>query len=222
MKANLKPPYFGYRGAYKGRETAAEKRNFFNSTRRCFFTSASDYNNIASATKTKVSSDVILIYHKNPGSLKASIDANVGEIFTEFGYYDRSWQTDKWLKLESPGRNGNTGGAHTYTAGAAQMQTDIMKIVNGGKITKYYIDSDGEIIGVTEKGLLVRLDAVDRDVKKTKDPASAGVNEETGQFIPPDTSSEDNTNSTKKYLLIGIAIVALIAVFIILKKKKII
>lgn len=222
MKANLKPPYFGYRGAYKGRETAAEKRNCFNPKRRCFFSNDTDYNNIASATKVDIASDTILIYHQNPGSLKASIDPNVGEIFSQFGYYDRSWQKNgTWLKLESPASDGRTGGTHTYPDGAKQMQTDIQKIINGGKLTHYYKNTDGELIGVTTSGLLVPLSAVSKNIKRKESPEDAGVDEEAGTVTPPPggVGDDDGSNSTKKYLLIGAAVVVVALIIVILKKK---
>lgn len=221
MKANLKPPYFGYRGAYKGRETAAEKRNFFQKGRICRFTSTDDYNNIVSITKTKTSSDTVLLYHKNPGSLKASIDGNLDEIFTEFGYYASSWIKNNYLKLESPAKNGNVDGWHTYTDGAAQMLTDINTIINGGKIEKYYVDENGDYIGVTTGGLEVPVDRIGAGVKKKENKSDAGF-VDTGNGNYYYNGSKDDEGNTKKYVLIGLAVVAVIVTFIILKKKKII
>lgn len=217
MKANLKPPYFGYRGAYKGMETAAEKRNFFPKGRICRFTSTDDYNNIVSITKSKTSSDTVLLYHRNPSSLKASIDGNLGEIFTEFGYYASSWVKNNYLKLESPAKDGRVDGAHTYTAGAAQMLTDINTIINGGKIDKYYVDENGYYIGVTKGGLEIPVDRVGNGVKlMTK--SEAGFDDK-GNY---NGGNDDDEKSTKKYIIIGLAVVAVIVTFIILKKKKII
>lgn len=202
-----------------------EKYNSCKPGRIFRFTSTDDYNNIASIARTKRSSDTILLYHKSPGSLKASIDANLDEIFTEFGYYDRSWTTNTYLKLESPGKNGEAGGStHTYTQGASQMETDINSIINGGKITKYYINEDGYPVGVTTGGLEVRVDKIGAKVDKVKDKSAAGF-EDPGNgnsYYNGSKDDEDDEDNTKKYLLIGLAVVAVIVTFIILKKKKII
>ncbi len=192
--------------------------------RTCKFTSTTDYNNIASITRTKQSSDTILLYHKAPASLRASIDLNVAEVFPTYKCYASTWHTNQYLKLESPSKQGKIEGGHTNVEGASIMESEINQIINGGKITKYYLDEEGQPIGVTTGGLEVPVDNIGEGVKLEKSKEDAGFQNtpDGGSFYDDSASKkhDEDEKSKPKYIIIGLAVVALIVTFIILKKKK--
>lgn len=205
MNGKFTPPLLKFEEKYNSRKTG---RNYF---------SSSAYNTIANSSKTyhEGALDTFRIYNSNPSGVLAALN----ECRSLFGnlWYDQYWTTRDYLKLEA-----STDKAED----AAAFAEKVSEIILGGPITQYYEDENGNIKGVCEKsGKTIKLSAVGSDVEKVKNPEDAGIKETSSGSVYYDQGSknhgdEDEEGNTKKYVLIGLAVVAVIVTFIILKKKK--
>lgn len=207
MHNNTRPPLYQYQDAFKAKSAGIKKKAQKKSKYRKF--TADSYNNIVNISRVYYESALktCRLYTSDASTLEASLRDVYGS-----QPWTNSSQTRQYLKL-------------TFNSKAARNNFVqwVNDVKNGGKLEYYYYDEDGNPVGRTRTGNdVLGITSVAGLSRKSANTGSntGNVNTSTLYITPEDDEVKSNDKPWVKYVLIAVAIVAI--VFIVLKNKKII